>query len=152
MTAGPGPQARQALQLARMIAVGTAAGATVFALVAWFLHRRSPPPGDRAQAELMFNLWLLLALGALVAAIVFWRTRIAPLIERSPASPAPRAYNHQLLTRLVITWSLVDGASLAGVVIYFAFGSAWAGAAALALMWLAMAATWPQPRWFGLAP
>ena len=137
------------LAVSRMIAASLIAGVTVFALVAWFMVRQDGPRGNEAQASLMLYLWAALAFGAIMAAIVLWRVRIAPILE-SPASPAedPVARSESLQSGLIIVWALLEGPALFGVVLYLLFGSTIPWGAGLLLVWLGIGLTFPRPGWY----
>lgn len=148
--ATPPPSA--ALLVSRVIAGSMGMGVTLFALVSWYTHQQGTamePPGDPA---LMFNLMLALAAAAVVAAILFWRARVAPLIDRpssGPTAPGEDWATHwgRLQTSLVIIWAMIEGASLFAVVVYFLYDMPMAGLLGVALIWSALAITWPKREW-----
>lgn len=149
-SAGSGPSTAQALLAFRIIGASMGLGVTLFALVSWFLHFQSAPTLPAIDRDLAFNVWLGVAVVATAAAIIFWRTRVAPLID-SPASADERVRQAgELQTKVVITWALMEAPAMLGVLIYFFYGYVLAGVLGVAMIWAAVAATWPQPEWFGV--
>jgi F0F1-type ATP synthase membrane subunit c/vacuolar-type H+-ATPase subunit K len=140
----------QALRVTRIIGLALAAGVTLFALVTWGLQRENATSGT-GDASLFFTVWVAFAAASAVGATLFWRIRVAPILEGSPPAPGPARRIEALQTGLIICWALIEGAALFGVVVYLLFGNATAGAGAVALMWIALALTWPKREWFGVS-
>lgn len=140
--------ASQALLTFRIIGASLGIGVTLFAFVAWFLHQQQGSGDAAGDPTLMFNLMLAVAVASVVAAIVFWRVRVSPLIERPSPDRERRAAAGEIQTNVVIVWALIEGASLFAVVVYFLYGSVLAGLLGVALIWGALASTWPRREWF----
>lgn len=138
----------QALLTVRIIGASLGIGVTLFAAVSWYLHRTGAS-ADVGGGTLMFNAMLAAALGAAVAGTLFWRARVAPLIER----PVPRedwlAHAGEVQTSVIIVWGLMEGAALLAEVVYFLYGSPFAGALGVAAIWVTLALTWPKREWLG---
>ncbi len=146
---GTGPSTPQALLAFRIIGASMGLGVTLFAFVSWFLHLQSPPTPPDIDPGLAFNVWLAVALTAIVAAILFWRARVAPLIE-GQATPAERTTRAgEVQTNVIITWALLEGPALMAIVIYFLYDHVMAGLLGVILIWVGLALTWPQREWFG---
>lgn len=140
--------AGQALLTFRIIGASLGIGVTLFAFVSWFRHQQQGPGNVAGDPALMFNLMLALVVTSVVAAIVLWRARVSPLIERPSPDRERRAAGGEIQTNVVIVWALIEGASLFAVVVYFLYGAALAGLLGVALIWAALAATWPRREWF----
>lgn len=140
--------AAQALLTFRMIGASLGIGVTLFAFVSWFRHQQQGPGDVAGDPALMFNLMLGVAVASVVAAIVLWRARVSPLIERPSPDRERRAAPGEIQTNVVMVWALIEGAALFAVVVYFLYGSALAGLLGVALIWAALAATWPRREWF----
>jgi hypothetical protein len=145
----PGPGSpEQALLTFRIIGLSLGLGVTLFAAVSWYLNQGRTPT-DAAGAGLMLNAMLAVAVGAAVAGVLFWRARVAPLIER----PHPRndwlAHAAEVQTNVIIVWALMEGAALFAEVVYFLYGSAFAGVLGVAAIWITLGLTWPKREWLG---
>lgn len=138
------------LRSARIIAAAMIAGVTLFALVAWFLVQTGGPMSDPAATGILGSIWPLVAVAAAAAAMVIWRTRIAPLIGRVPDRAEPGAARHDaaLQVSLVIHWALMEGPAVFGIAVYLLTGSLVAYAGGLLLVWLGVGLTFPRPHWF----
>jgi F0F1-type ATP synthase membrane subunit c/vacuolar-type H+-ATPase subunit K len=140
-----------AVRSMRAIGLAMAGAVTIFALVALLLHRQSPPPG---AGPLMLYLWIAVATSLAAASIVWWRGNVVPLIERAEGDDW-RGRAARIQAGLVVCWALVEAGALFGVVVYFLEGAWPAGALGVAMMWLAVALTWPRTGWLatsGAAP
>ena len=83
MNQGPGPRSPdQAILMMRIIGLSLGTGVTLFAVVSWFLHQQQGPVRPAMDSSLAFNGFVLLLLLASVGAVLVWRWRVAPLIER----------------------------------------------------------------------
>lgn len=133
-----------ALRTMRAIGLFLAGGVTVFALIALLLHRQSPPPAG--DGPLILYVWIAVATSLTAASIVWWRGNVVPLIDGSDPRDW-RARAPAIQTGLVVAWALVEAGALFGVVVYFLEGAALAGALGVAMMWAALAATWPRADW-----
>lgn len=147
--AGSGPSTPQALLAFRIIGASMGLGVTLFAFVSWFLHLQSSPAPPAMDPDLAFNIWIVVAVVAIAGAILFWRTRVAPLIdgEAPPSERTARAGTTQ--TNVIITWALLEAPALLAVVIYFLYDYPLAGLFGVVLIWVGLALTWPQREWFG---
>lgn len=146
---GSGPTPSQALLAFRIIGASLGIGVTLFALVSAFTHQQGDVYQADGDATLMFNLMLALALGGTLAAIVFWRARVAPLIERPTSEQRPDAAANELQTNVIIVWALVEAPSIFAVLVYFLYENLLAGILGVAMIWTALALTWPSRDWFG---
>ncbi len=145
---GSDPSAAQALLAFRIIGASLGLGVTLFAFVSWFLHQQGGPARAAPDPDLMASLVVALATAAILTAILFWRARVAPLIEREAARPE-ESRTGDIQTNVVIVWALLEAPALFAVVLYFMYGNVLAGALGVALIWAALAATWPREEWFG---
>jgi hypothetical protein len=128
----------------RLIGVALATGVTLFAVVAWLIQPATPPsPVDPT----LLYLWIAVATTLAAVAMIVWRGRVVPYLERPGAETdwGPRA--ERIQGGLIVTWALVEAAALMGVVVYFMEGHAVAGFGGVALMWGALAMTWPREAW-----
>ncbi|MBW3552396.1 MAG: hypothetical protein KY466_02735 [Gemmatimonadetes bacterium] len=135
---------------ARAIAASLIAGVTTFALVAWsMVGERGPQSPDAAATGPVIYAWAVLACGALIAAMLVWRTRITPRLE-SPRGPRKDEPGRQaaLQSALIVVWALLEGAALFGVVVYFLYGATFPLAGGLLLVWLGIGLTFPRSEWF----
>lgn len=139
----------QALLAFRIIGASLGIGVTLFAFVSWFRHQQQGPGDAAGDPALMFNLMLAVAVASVVAAILFWRARVSPLIDR-PSPDRERAAAGEIQTNVVIVWALIEGAALFAVVVYFLYGTTLAGALGVALIWASLAATWPRREWLAV--
>jgi hypothetical protein len=139
---------RDALRVMRMICLALAAGVTTFAGVAWFIHLQAPPAAPRGPA--LLYLWIAVATSMVAISMILWRGRVVPILE-APASEEWRQRAAELQSGLVMTLALVEAAALFGVVVYFLTGFVLAGGVAVALMWAAVALTWPREDWLATA-
>jgi hypothetical protein len=148
-SAGSGPSTPQALLAFRIIGASMGLGVTLFAFVSWFLHLQSSPTPPAIDLDLAFNVWMVVAVLAIAGALLFWRTRVAPLLD-GQATPVERtARAGETQTRVVITWALLEAPALLAVVIYFLYDYPLAGLLGVVLIWVGLALTWPQREWFG---
>lgn len=146
---GSGPTPSQALLAFRTIGASLGVGVTLFALVSAFTHQQGDVYQADVDATLMFNLMLALALGGILAAIVFWRARVAPLIERPTPEHRREAGASELQTNVIIVWALVEAPSIFAVLVYFLYENLLAGILGVVMIWTALALTWPRRDWFG---
>jgi hypothetical protein len=137
----------QAILVMRIIGGSMALGVTLFALVSWYLHQQDTAPATGLDSGLMFNLFLALFLLAALGAMYVFRSRVGPVIERPPEDDRWRARASEIQGGLILAWGIADGAALFGQVIYFLTGHALAGVLGLALIWGAVALTWPKKAW-----
>ena len=141
------PPVDQALLTFRIIGASLGLGVTLFAVVAWFSHQQGSMAAPAVDGELMVNIMLALAFGGSLAAIVLWRARVAPLIER-PTGPEDQAGRLAALqTSVIVVWALIEGPALFAEVVYFLYGTRLAGLLGVVLIWAGLAATWPKREW-----
>ncbi len=145
---GSDPSATQALLAFRIIGVSLGLGVTLFTGVSWFLHQQGGPSRAVGDPALMANLLIPLAAVAIVTAIIFWRARVAPLIESAAAGREP-SQSGELQTNVVLVWALLEAPALFAVVLYFLHENVLAAVFGVALIWAGLAATWPRREWFG---
>lgn len=139
------------VRVSRIIAASLIGGVTFFAIIAWLVVQESgPQASDPAAGPVMLYAWAGVAFASLSAAAVLWRLKVSPLIEdpRRGAPGAAAAHNEALQTALIITWALLEGPALFGVVVYLLFGSDTAFGAGLLLVWLGIGLTFPRAGWF----
>jgi hypothetical protein len=134
-----------ALRTLRLIGLSMAMAVTGFGLIAWFVDRPPSPAGD--DGSLVLYLWIAIATSAVAAAMVVWRGKVVPLIERPAQDADWRVRAASLQTGLIVCWSLVEAAALFGVVTYFLAGLTLPGLLGVFMMWAALALTWPRPEW-----
>lgn len=151
---GPTPSPGQALLTLRIIGGSMGMGVTLFALVSWFTHQEASPVNPAGDTALMFNIMVALAAAAAVAALVFWRARVSPLVDRRAGAAEEETGDWLdrfalLQTNLIILWALLEGASLFTVVVYFLYGITTAGVLGMVLIWTGLALTWPRREWIG---
>jgi hypothetical protein len=143
--ADPNPGDRPgAIRTMRAIGVALAGGVTLFAVIAWLLHRRNPPLAGGGPAILY--VWIAVATSLTAASMVWWRGNVVPLIH-PPRHGDWRRRAAEIQTGLVVSWALVEAGALFGVVVYFLEGTGLAGALGVAMMWAALALTWPRREW-----
>lgn len=145
----PTPDLAQALLTFRIIGGSLGAGVTLFAGVSWLLNRQEGPRPPTADPTLLFNVWLAVAVGAMLAAILFWRARVEPLLDERVTRDERLRRAGELQTNVVIVWALMEAPALLAVVVYYLYDLALAGVLGVALMWAALAVTWPKREWFG---
>jgi F0F1-type ATP synthase membrane subunit c/vacuolar-type H+-ATPase subunit K len=132
------------LRAMRLIGVALATGVTLFAGVAWLIQPAAPPaPADPT----LLYLWIAISTTLAAVAMIVWRGRVAPYLERSEAETDWRPRAERIQGGLILTWALVEAAALMGVVVYFVEGHALAGFGGVVLMWGALAMTWPKEAW-----
>jgi hypothetical protein len=148
MMPGAPSNPRDALRVMRMIAVALAGGVTTFAAIVWFMHLQAPP--GRPDGPALLYLWIAVATSVVAISMILWRGRVVPILE-APASEEWRQRAADIQSGLVITLALVEAAALFGVVVYFLTGFALAGGVAVAMMWAAVALTWPREEWLATA-
>lgn len=148
MNQGPGPRSPdQAILMMRIIGLSLGTGVTLFAAVSWFLHQQQGPVGPAIDSSLAFNGFLLLLALASVGAALVWRWRVASVIERRGRETEWRPRAAAIQTGVIITWALLEGAALAGEVVYFLTGNALAGLLGVLLIWVGIGLTWPKRAW-----
>lgn len=147
----------QALFVSRVIAGALVAGVTIFGVVAWLMNTESGPARpDPALGATLFYVWLGWAFVSAVGSMLFWRARVSPFLESADrsgtgttgAEPDPVARASAMMSGMVVSWALIEGAALFGVVVYFLFGSGLAGTLGVLMMWAAAIVTWPKREWF----
>lgn len=143
---GPAPGPRQALLTLRIVGVSLGLGVTLFAFVGWFagLNTDNRP----ADLGLLFGTFLIVAVLALAAAVLFWRARVVPLLAQTGDWSARFP---GLQTSVIIVWALIEAPALLAEVVYFLYGDILTGALGLAVMWIGLAVTWPRRSWVGSA-
>ncbi len=147
MSQGPGPRSPDhAILMMRIIGGSLGTGVTLFAFVSWFLHQQGGLTTD-IDASLAFNGFLALLLLAALGAIFIWRSRVAPIIERPREETEWQPRASAIQTGVITTWALIEGAALAGEVVYFLTGHTLAGVLGVALIWVAIGLTWPKKEW-----
>lgn len=142
------PSFDQALLTFRIIGASLGLGVTMFALVSWFLHLQNGTGDLGIDEALMVNAMLGLAFLAAVAAILFWRARVGPLIDRARADADPARHLAEVQTHVIIVWAMMEMPALLAEVVYFLYGNALAGVLGVAIIWAAVGATWPKREWF----
>ena len=148
MNQGPGPRSpEQAILMMRIIGISLGTGVTLFAFVGWFLHQQEGPVAPEIDAALAFNGFVALFLLAALGALFVWRLRVAPLIERPHEETEWRSRASAIQTGVIITWALLEGAALAGEVVYFLTGQTLAGLLGVILIWGGVGLTWPKREW-----
>ena len=140
----------QALLALRIIGASLGAGVTLFAGVSWFVQQEGGPFATAGDPVLITNLFIGLALIAAAAALGVWRSRVVPRVRQQAEDWAERATLIQ--TPVIITWAILEAAAMAGVAVYFLYGTGIAAIIGVALMWLGLAATWPRAEWFEARP
>jgi hypothetical protein len=148
MMPGTPSNPRDALRVMRIIAVALAGGVTTFAAIVWFMHLQGLPGGGKGDA--LLYLWIAVATSVVAVSMILWRGRVVPILE-APATEEWRQRAADIQTGLVITLALIEAAALFGVVVYFLAGFALAGGVGVAMMWAAVALTWPQEEWLATA-
>ncbi len=137
------PQA--AIKTMRVIGVAIASGVTAAALVAWSVQRGGPPPPTATPA--LFYVWIAVATSLLAASMILWRGNVVPLIQRPALGSAWRKRARKIQTGVVVSWLVVGGGAIFGVILCFAWGIWQAGALGAAMMWITLAITWPRDEW-----
>ena len=131
----------------RIIGISMGLGVTLFALVSAFLHLgQDPRPLDELGQTLVQGLILVLV-AATGFAVVWWRARVQPLLDRPVPETDWHAHLGEIQTNVIIVWAVVEGGAFFAQVIYFMYGLAWAGIAGVVLMWAAVAWAWPKRGW-----
>lgn len=144
-TTGPSSP-REALLTFRIIGFALGLGVTLFAGVSTFIHLTGRPAAAGEVASIMTTAMIGVAAAAVIGAIIFWRARVAPLIE-SPSTGDWRTRAMALQTAVIIVWALVEGAAFFAEVVYFLYGDLLAGVLGLVLIWVALGLTWPRSSW-----
>lgn len=148
MNQGPGPRSpEQAILMMRIIGISLGTGVTLFAFVSWFLHQQQGGMTSEIDPSLAFNGFLALFLLAAAGAMSVWRTRVAPIIQRPREETEWQARASAIQTGVIITWAIVEGAALAGEVVYFLTGYTLAGVLGVILIWAGVGLTWPKREW-----
>jgi hypothetical protein len=148
MRPDPANTPHDALRVMRTIGLALAGGVTTFAVVAWLTQARgatAPPDGPW-----LFYLWIAIATSLVAASMILWRGSVVPILEE-PASEDWRPRAASIQSGLVTSWALVEAAALFGVLVYFMAGYAVAGGVAVAMIWAALALTWPREDWLATA-
>jgi F0F1-type ATP synthase membrane subunit c/vacuolar-type H+-ATPase subunit K len=133
-----------ALRAMRLIGLALGASTTLFFLVTWFIQQQGSSPA--AGSTLIVYVWVAVATSLLAASMILWRGNVVPHIER-PATGDWRDRAGRIQSGLVISWALVEGAALFGVVVYFLSGAWLAGVLGVVMMWTAVLWTWPRAEW-----
>src|SRR5688572_15910690 len=99
-----------AQRTATYVGLSLALGVTFFAGVSWYLHQtaQAPPTADLQFARILIYAWIALTAVTTVSAVLFWRMRVAPLINGT--GPLPRERMPQLTANLLICWALIESA------------------------------------------
>ena len=139
------------VRVSRIIAASLIGGVTLFAIIAWLVVQESgPQASDPAAGPVMLYAWAGVAFASVSAAAVLWRLKVSPLIEepRRGGPGASAAHDEALQTALIITWALLEGPALFGLVVYLL--TAWipAYAGGLLLGWLGIGLTFPRTAWY----
>lgn len=134
-----------AIRLLRLIGVALAVGVTMFAVVAWLVQQGAgQAPGDD---PVTLYLWLALTTSLAAASLVAWRGMVVPHLATGRHSGTWQERAGRIQTGVIITWALVEAAALLGVLAYFLDGRLLPAAGGVALMWSAIALTWPRTEW-----
>ncbi|HEY0671087.1 MAG TPA: hypothetical protein VGD27_02415, partial [Longimicrobiales bacterium] len=142
----PAPMtAERAQSTASIIGLSLPLGVTLMAGVAWFVGGAAPR-SEPEFARILIYAWIALTAVTGMTSLFFWRSRVEPLI--SGHEPLPAARMNELMTGLIITWALIEPASLFGIIIYLLHGTLWVAITALLLSWGVALATRPQLEWF----
>lgn len=134
-----------AIRIMRMIGLALGVGVTLFAVAAWLLQQGAV--AAPAEPPLTMYLWMAFATSLAAGSLVVWRGRVVPHIEPPAGEADWRARAARIQAGLIITWALVEAAALFGVVVYFLDGHVLPVAGGVALMWVALALTWPRGEW-----
>ncbi len=137
------PQA--ALRTMRTIAIALCASIVLLALLAWVTNLGSPPLA--AGGPWMFYVWIAFAGSLAAASMVLWRGSVVPLLDRPASDRDWRERASRIQTGLILCWSLVAAAALFGVVVFWRDGIAIAAWLGLAMIFGAVALTWPREDW-----
>ena len=132
-------------------AIGLFNGPTLFAIVCLVWINRGEV---RLASDMYDGLWALLALLAASGATAVWRRRVESCLPRSgTVAMEPDVSELQALTTgLVVTWWILDFASMAGILLYFVRQSLIGLAGGLAIVWIGVWLTRPRRAWYGLRP
>lgn len=148
MEQGAGPRSpEQAILMMRIIGISLGTGVTLFAFVSWFLHQQESDMAAGIDPGLAFNGFLALFLIAGIGAIFVWRSRVAPVIQRPHQEAEWRARAAAIQTGVIICWAILEGAALAGEVVYFLTGHALSGLLGVLLIWGGIGLSWPKREW-----
>jgi hypothetical protein len=144
----PTEEARAVKSTALLIGLSLAIGVSLYAVVAYFMHRSGTAPrgANPEFGRIMIYAWIGLAAVTLTAAVLFWRARVEPLITGVQSYPGERM--KELNTNLIICWALIESAALFGVTVYFLTNILWIGAASVVLIWGAVLSTRPKIEWY----
>ncbi|MEJ2504400.1 MAG: hypothetical protein P8177_13990 [Gemmatimonadota bacterium] len=148
----PGSGSRaQALLALRIIGASLGVGVTLFAGVSGVVHQQGGPFLSFGDPVLVTNLFIGFALVTALAALAVWRTRVQPLL-RDPVGDDWAERATTLQTPVIVTWAILEAGAMAGVAVYFLYGSVLPAIIGVALMWAGLAATWPRAAWFDPGP
>lgn len=138
------------LATTRLIAAALIGGVTVFAVVAWVMVQADGPmsASPAGGADVMLYAWAAASLAAVAAAVVLWRLKVSPLLESPRSTEAAPGRDMELQTGLIMTWAILEGAALFGVVVYLLHGVLLPYAVGLLLVWLGIGLTFPRSGWF----
>lgn len=143
---GPGSP-DQAILMMRIIGLSLGTGVTLFAAVSWFLHQQQGAVSSDIDSSLAFNGFLAMFLLAAVGAILVWRWRVAPILERPERETEWQPRAAAIQTGVIITWAILEGAALVGEVVYFLTGNGLAGVLGVLLIWTGIGLSWPKREW-----
>lgn len=137
----------QAILMMRIIGLSHGTGVTLFAGVSWFLHQQQGAASSQIDSSLAFNGFLAMLLLATVGAVLVWRWRVAPVLQRRHQETEWQPRAAAIQTGVIITWAILEGAALVGEVVYFLTGNGLAGLLGVLLIWTGIALTWPRREW-----
>jgi F0F1-type ATP synthase membrane subunit c/vacuolar-type H+-ATPase subunit K len=138
-----------AIRVLRLIGLALGGGVTMFAVVAWLVQQGAA--GALGDDPLTLYLWLALTTSLAAASLVAWRGMVVPhLADGRAGHRDARPWQERagrIQSGVIITWALVEAAALFGVIAYFLDGRMGPAVGGVALMWSAIALTWPRTEW-----
>lgn len=143
-------EVEKALKSARIVCAALVAGVVVYAAVAWYLSRAGVvSPVDPATANLLRQVFVAVMLIGVLGWMVIWGRARAPTpstVARPEIELAqgPRA----VVAKLIAAYAFLETVGVVGVTVHLLTGSVGVLGAAVAVVVLGAALSWPRVEWF----
>lgn len=122
------------LQLLTILHLALTGGATIFVLVAYFVHHQGMEV-DESMATILVPLSLAMAAGGVLAGQMMYKQGLARISADQPMEKRLEAYKGVFILRL----ALIEGPALFGAVVHMITGSIWGlGISICLIAWMVM--------------
>jgi hypothetical protein len=148
-TAETGPISPEGVyRTSSLIAFALVMGPTLYAIVALFLQHGA----GHLSFDMMTIVWIAFTVATIAAARLLWGKLVEPALPRMGWRTEPISVGDagRIQSGLIVTWGLLEGSALFGLVVYSVAGSYITLAGALVVLFIGLLATRPRRAYFGL--